>query len=170
MAQKNMLTNTKKEECFVLLDNLPCITVSQSLIKKSLTYKLIFKESTSHEEQITYVYHANNLKPLAVTHVKGRRDTYNNLTISWIRRTRINGEWKDNTDTPIEEKFESYDIEILDDQNIIKRTITINDRTTYTYSAKQQKIDFNSVQEKINIRIYQNSGIVGQGNVCKATL
>ena len=160
----------KKEEFFVLLDNLPYLKINQSLIKKSLTYKLIFKESMSYGEQITYVYYANNLKPLAVTHVKGKRDIYNNLTISWIRRTRINGEWEDNTDTPMDEKLESYDIEILDNQNIIKRTITINNSTTYTYSAKQQKIDLHTIQEKINIRIYQNSDIVGRGNAYKAIL
>ncbi|WDM85624.1 glycoside hydrolase TIM-barrel-like domain-containing protein [Ehrlichia sp. JZT12] len=159
----------KHEEFFVLLDNLPYLKVSQSLIKKSLTYKLI-KKSIFHGEQLTHVYYANNLRPLAVTHVKGQRDIYNNLTISWIRRTRINGEWKDNIDTPIDEKFESYDIEILDNYNIIKRTITIKDNTTYIYSAEQQKIDFNFIQEKINIRIYQNSDTVGRGNVYKVTL
>ena len=160
----------KKEESFILLDNLSYLKINQSSINKSLIYKVIFKKSTSYIKQLIYTYRANNLKPLPVTHVKGKRDIYNNLTISWVRRVRINGEWKDNIGTPIDEKFESYDIEILDNQNIVKRTITIKDNSTFTYSATQQQQDFNSIQAKINIRIYQNSNVIGRGVVYEVTL
>ncbi|AHX03887.1 GTA TIM-barrel-like domain protein [Ehrlichia chaffeensis str. Heartland] len=159
-----------KKELFTLLDNLPYLKINQSLINKSLIYKVVLKKSTSYAKQSTYTYYANNLKPLPVTHVKGNRDIYNNLTINWVRRARINGEWNDNTDTPIDEKFESYDIEISDNQNIVKRTITVKDSTTFVYSAQQQKIDFNSIQEKINVTIYQNSYIIGRGIAYKTTL
>ncbi|AHC39074.1 glycoside hydrolase/phage tail family protein [Ehrlichia muris] len=161
----------QKEEFFTLLDNLPSLKINQSLINKSLIYKVISKKSVSYTKQFTYIYYANNLKPLPVTHVRGKRDIYNNLTITWTRRARINGEWNDNTDTPIDEEFESYDIEILDNQDIVTRTITVKDNsTTFVYSAEQQKIDFNVIQEKINVIIYQNSSVIGRGTAYKTTL
>ena len=154
----------KNREFFLLLDNLPYTKISKSSIKKSLMYKVIFNRSSSYEEELTYTYYANNLKPLSVVHVKGTRDIYHNLIITWVRRARINAEWLDNTDTPLDEEIESYDIEILDNQNIIKRTITIKNTSIFVYSIEQQHTDFKSIQKNINIRIYQNSNTVGRGN------
>ncbi|GAT77099.1 hypothetical protein EHRUM3_03710 [Ehrlichia ruminantium] len=160
----------KNREFFVLLDNLPYIKISKSSIKKSLMYKVIFNRSPFSEEELTHIYYANNLQPLSVVHVKGTRDIHNNLTITWIRRARINGEWIDNTDTPLDEEIESYDVEILDDQNIIKRTITIRNSSTFIYSIEQQNIDFKSIQKNLNVKIYQNSNTVGRGHAYAAIL
>ncbi|QGR02345.1 hypothetical protein EDL79_01455 [Ehrlichia ruminantium] len=160
----------KDRELFILLDSLSYITTSKSLIKKSLMYKVIFNRSSSYGEELIYTYYANNLKPLSVVHVKGMRDIHNNLTITWIRRARINAEWVDNIDTPLDEEIESYDIEILDNQNIIKRTVTVKNSSTFVYSIEQQNIDFKFAQKNINFKIYQNSNTVGRGNVYVATL
>ena len=64
--------------------------------------------------------------PLSPCHIKGARDAGGNLTITWKRRTRADGSWKNYVDVPLGETTETYDVEILGDgsQRIIGYTTT----------------------------------------------
>lgn len=105
----------------------------------------------------------NDLKPYAPTSVAGSRDVSNNLTITWIRRTRIGGAWLDGTGTvPLGEDSELYSIDILNGSTVI-RTIDGLAAPTAGYSAAQQTADFGSAQSSIAIRVYQISAQVGRG-------
>lgn len=53
-------------------------------------------------------------QPYAPWNVKGVRDGGNNLTITWVRRSRRDGEWKDYAETlPLNEGSELYDLEVV---------------------------------------------------------
>jgi hypothetical protein len=52
-------------------------------------------------------------KPYAPAQIAGARDGSQNLTVTWVRRTRIGGEWLDGTGTvPLSEASEAYEVEI----------------------------------------------------------
>lgn len=61
--------------------------------------------------------------PYAPAHVAGSRDGSDNLTLTWIRRTRVGGEWLDGTGTvPVSEGAEAYEVDILDGPAPVGRT------------------------------------------------
>lgn len=106
--------------------------------------------------------------PLSPCHVRGVRDSSGNLTISWVRRTRSDGIWKDYVDVPLGEKSEVYEIEVMNGE-AVKRTLRTTVSTTY-YSASDQIADFGSVQAQVRVRIYQLSETRGRGTKKEETI
>lgn len=103
------------------------------------------------------------LKPYAPCHVVGARDGGDNLTITWFRRTRYSGEWRDAVDVGVGESVEAYEVDILSGAGVVLRTITDLTSPSASYTAAQQTTDFGSPQSSIAIVVYQLSGIVGRG-------
>lgn len=115
----------------------------------------------------TFTAAANSLRPLSPVSIEGTRDA-GDLTITWIRRARINAEWLDLYDVPLDEPAESYEIDILDGATVV-RTLTAS-TPTVEYTAAQQTTDFGSPQAEIDVAIYQMSSRVGRGHAGEATL
>ncbi|MCF8473067.1 MAG: phage tail protein [Emcibacter sp.] len=111
---------------------------------------------------LEYQYDAEVLKPFSPVHAQGVRDSIGNLTITWIRRSRISGEWLDNADVPLGELYEKYDVEILNGSNVVR--ILTSEMPEILYPASLQVDDFGSVQPSLNIRIMQISDVVGRGH------
>lgn len=99
----------------------------------------------------------------------GTRDGSYNLTINWIRRTRLGGDWQDGADVPLNESSEVYEIDIMNGGNIA-RTLTGITSPTSVYSVAQQTTDFGSPQSSVTLNIYQLSSIVGRGYSGNATV
>ena len=102
------------------------------------------------------------LKPYAPCHIVGTRDGGNNLTLTWVRRTRIGGEWRDGVDVPLGEQTEAYEVDILDSTGAVVRTITATSQTA-SYSSADQTTDFGGPQALITVVVYQMSEAVGRG-------
>lgn len=111
-----------------------------------------------------------SLKPYAVIYPKATRNGSTDVSISWIRRTRLSGEWQ-TPEVPLGENFEKYEIEIYGNSsyNTIKRT-EVALTTNWTYSTAMQTLDFGTTPSTLYLRIYQMSDLVGRGFVCQATL
>lgn len=140
-------------------------TIGQERTYRGVTMGL----SLSAGSQATFTYDGVNLKPYSPVHVRGERNASGDLTITWIRRTRIGGEWRNDTEVPLSEQVESYDIEIMDGSGGVARTLTTTD-TSLTYPASDQTNDFGSPQAAVTVRIYQYSAAVGRGRKAEATL
>lgn len=111
------------------------------------------------------------LKPYAPVHVGGGRAADGALSLSWVRRGRISGEWRDGVDVPVSEAAEAYEVEIYSAGfGVVKRTVTGLTAPAMTYSAAQQVADFGSVQASLCVRVYQLSAIVGRGYPASATI
>lgn len=107
---------------------------------------------------------AVGLDPLSPVHLGGGRDASLNLTITWVRRTRIGGEWRDYVDAQLGEDSEAYEVEIWDSTfATLKRTVTGLTSATTTYSAANQVTDFVSAQATVYVRVYQVSAAAGRG-------
>ena len=50
---------------------------------------------------VAFTNEAASLKPYAPVHVQGSRTGGGDLTITWVRRTRYSGEWRDLIDVPL---------------------------------------------------------------------
>jgi hypothetical protein len=117
---------------------------------------------------IPFAFTANSLKCFTPVKIKGIRDGSNNLTISWIRRTRWYGEWQDGIDVPLFEANERYEIDILSGSTV-KRTITTT-APSLLYSTADQTSDFGAPQNAVSVAIYQINPVIGRGHAANATL
>ena len=112
-----------------------------------------------------FTYTGVNLKPLAPVDLNGSRDpSTNDWTLAWVRRARINTEWRDYVDVPLDEASESYAIEIYASgaYTTLKRILTATSATV-AYSSANQVADFGSNQATLYVKIYQISATVGRG-------
>lgn len=150
-------------ERFVLLDNMVSKEImslanqGQSKFYKPVTIGATLGSTASQE----FMWNAINLKPYSPVHIIGSRDSSHNLTIQWVRRTRINGQLRDFVDVALDEFSEVYEIDILNGSEVI-RTLIATD-TTVEYSAASQISDFGSTQSEVSIEVYQISELIGRG-------
>jgi putative tail protein len=102
-------------------------------------------------------------------HIKGTRVASGDLTITAIRRTRAQGEWRDLVDVPLFEDAELYDLEVLNGLTVV-RTWTGLTAASQVYTSSQQVTDFGSNQAAVNVKWYQRSTLAGRGYPGTATV
>ncbi|MCG7392571.1 glycoside hydrolase/phage tail family protein [Microvirga sp. ACRRW] len=100
------------------------------------------------------------LKPLSPVHVTLRREA-DGVRISWVRRTRRNGDGWEAVDVPLAEDAESYEIDILKAGSVV-RTL-VSPQAFVTYPAAQEIADFGGRQTAVSLRIAQVSAVAGRG-------
>jgi len=132
----------------------------------SKEYQAVSFDAGVQSGPVTFAEQGNRLKPYAVCHVAGSRDGSGNLTVSWVRRTRIGGDnsWADGiTEVPLGETSEAYQVDVLSGVGgTVLRTL-VSGTPSVAYSAAQQTTDFGSLQSVVNLNVYMMSGVVGRG-------
>lgn len=114
----------------------------------------------------SFTYRGVNLECLAPVYLNGsRHPSTNDWTLTWVRRTRVGGEWRDYVDATLGESSESYEVEIYSSAayTTLKRTISGIASATTSYTSANQVTDFGSNQSTLYVKIYQLSANVGRG-------
>lgn len=157
-------------DTFVLLTtNIIRIDLNADDIGLELNYKLVtFDSLISIIAPEIFTNNAVSLEPYSPAHIKGSRDGSDNLTITWIRRNRLAGEWRDSIDVPLSEDSESYEVDIMDGA-AVKRTLTGSSESVI-YTAAQQTTDWGAPQSSVEVNIYQLSADVGRGYARNETI
>lgn len=154
-------------ETFILLgagglhrNNMATAAIGIAAYFKAVSVGAVLTDATS--QQLTP--RGNDLKPYSAVVFKGATDpSSHDITLSWIRRTRIGGAWHDGTGTvPLAEESESYDLEIYDGATLV-RTVSALTSPSYIYTVAQQNADFGNAKNTIKAIVYQNSAAVGRG-------
>lgn len=161
-------------DAVILLDQTLARFVGQSSNSIGLPrlYRAITKGATlDSANNIEFTYSGKNLECLSPVYVSGGRNTSNDWAISWVRRTRIGGEWADRIDVPLNEASESYVVEVYGEAGYttLKRTISATSATV-TYTSAQQTTDFGAAQSTLYVKVYQVSAAVGYGFPATVTL
>ncbi|MBV9557690.1 MAG: glycoside hydrolase TIM-barrel-like domain-containing protein, partial [Pseudolabrys sp.] len=107
------------------------------------------------------------LKPLSPVHLKARRSG-SGVTLSWIRRTRSDGDGWGVQDVPLGEEREAYEVDILSG-SVVLRTLT-SEMPQALYSSASEFADFGSAQSVLSVAVYQLSATVGRGIAATAIL
>jgi hypothetical protein len=151
-------------ERFVLLDGrIARQTVGNSVLGLTRQYKPVtFGGTLASTPSQDFSYAGVALKPYSPVHIGGTRDGGGNLTISWVRRTRLGGNWQDAIDAPLNETAEAYEVDIMNGANVV-RTLAGLASPSAAYTAAQQTTDFGSPQASISVKVYQVSGMIGRG-------
>lgn len=114
----------------------------------------------------TFSYKGVNLECLSPVWLNGdRHPTTNDWTLTWLRRTRTGGEWRDKVDAALGETSEAYEVEIYSSNTYttLRRTLTGLTAATCAYSSANQVSDFGSNQTTLYIKVYQLSATMGRG-------
>lgn len=161
-------------ELFVLLDpdDVETLTVPFGELGLARSWRAVgFGSLFEDAETIVQAHSGRDLMPLAPVHLTGSRNGAGDLTVTWQRRTRIGGEWRDGTGTvPLGEASEAYEVDILDGPGgQVLRTLN-STGPTVVYTATEQTADFGSTQLTIHLRVVQLSATIGRGFPAFASL
>ncbi|BAT61217.1 hypothetical protein GJW-30_1_03774 [Variibacter gotjawalensis] len=100
------------------------------------------------------------LQPYAPVHLRAKRDA-SGVKISWVRRTRIDGDNFDIIEVPLGEESERYEVDILAG-DVVRRTLRVTSPQAI-YAAADELIDFGVAQTQLSLRVFQMSAVVGRG-------
>ena len=132
--------------------------------------------SLSHSNPVSFTNTGKAIDPLAPAHLGGGRSAAGDVAVTWKRRTRIGGAWRDYADVPLAEAVEIYEVDVFSSgtYTTLKRTLTVSTFTsstlTVTYTAAQQVADFGSTQATVYLRVYQISASAGRGSALQGTV
>lgn len=155
-------------DALVLLDpgDVAVIASSTAEIGLARAYRGITGDrDISTDSNRSFTYQGVNLKPLAPIYVTGNRDpASNDWSLSWLRRTRSGGEWRDYVDADLGESSERYEVDVYADGSYatVKRTISVS-TPACSYSSADQVTDFGANQSALYVKLYQMSSVVGRG-------
>ena len=83
----------------------------------------VFETVETAASTVTKTSRGRAERPYAPCQVTGSRDGSQNLTIAWIRRTRVGGEWLDGVGTvPLSESTEGYELDVLNGPPAVGRS------------------------------------------------
>ena len=109
------------------------------------------------------------LRPLSPVHVSARR-VNGDLFVSWIRRTRIDGDGWELADVPLGEETERYEVDMLSaDGTTVVRTLA-SSTPAVTITADQLRADFGQLPQAVSLRVFQIGFSYGRGRPALATI
>ncbi len=146
----------------VLLDGAPQqISLASSQRRVARHYRVgparrpVGDPSYTHEE---HAFDGNGLRPYSPAHLRGRW-AGGDLELSWIRRTRVDGDSWDLADVPLAEARESYLVRVLDQSGVLREAMV--DTPGFTYGAAMQAQD--GAGTGLAVEVAQVSDIYGPG-------
>lgn len=151
-------------ERFVLLStviNVAGITADMQRERqyKAVTYGGTLSGATVHPFTDTGVV----LAPYAPVHLGQGINGAGDITLSWIRRTRIDGSWRDYVDVPLGESAERYQVTLWTDGTYRTPTnVSTATAPTVTFTSAQQTTIFGSPQALLYWSVAQ-IGALGPG-------
>lgn len=139
-------------------------------LNKGRLYKAVtLYTDASAVTPIAFVNSGRSLKPYSVAHLKGVRESNDDTSLSWVRRSRIGGGWNDGMEIPLGELTEKYEVDVVDvTTSVVKRTLVVTAPNT-VYYANQHLEDFGSIQASVEFIVYQISDKVGRGIAASIT-
>jgi len=121
--------------------------------------------SITNAQAVPFTNTGISLKPWAPVDIRGLADIGDDIQITFKRRSRLQGRnGRDFYDPPLAEATESYELDILtDDESAVLRTLT-STTEAFTYDDADQITDFGGLKgSNLHINIYQLSAEVGRG-------
>ena len=116
--------------------------------------------------ELTYAGQLKSLRPLRPAQMKMVANV-GGFNISWIRRTRIDGDLWELADVPLGEASEQYRLEIYAGATL-KRSLVLN-APNYFYTSADFTTDFGASPAAVKLRVAQISATVGAGDILERT-
>jgi hypothetical protein len=172
---ENAIGSHSVGETFIVLQSGAVDFVPDKLSDRGRSYQfraLASGQSLSAALDTTFTYGMQSLCPLSPATVQATRSQgiTGDLTLTWARRARLNAEWVDYIDVPLDEPTEQYQVDILNGSAVIRSFTGLN-APNVTYTTAQQSADWGgSIPRQFTINIMQISTRYGQGNAATVTV
>lgn len=146
----------------VVMNGVPSqIDLARNLRRVAQTYRVgparRSYDDPSYDEFI-HAFDGNGLRPYRPVHLRANASG-GDLGVSWIRRTRLDGDDWDLPDVPLAEESESYTLRIMQGGAVV-REVVVN-APAWTYDAVLQAAD--GLTGAFEIAVAQNSARYGPG-------
>jgi hypothetical protein len=141
------------------------LTTALSDLGRELTYRVVpsgFDAADPSVLELVAAAEGLALKPLAPVHVKARRGP-GGVVLSWIRRSRIDGDNWELADPPLGEALERYQVALFD--GTVRKRSAITATPSWLYSPGEELADFGSPRSTLDVAIAQISETTGPGFV-----
>ena len=117
-------------------------------------------------EHVVHAFAGNGLRPYAPYHLGAQSDGAGGYDVSWIRRTRLDGDSWDLAEVPLNEEAESYEVRVVQGNTLLRQeTVTA---PLWSYSASQLMAD--TANGEVAIEVAQNSARYGPGAWARLSL
>lgn len=148
---------------FVLLDNATPQIDLPIAVRGLLRYYRIGAAARGYSDASvvlqTHAFNGIGLRPYSVSHIAALGHPGNDIALTWIRRTRIEGDSWLSTEVPLGEDSESYLIRVLLGASVL-REVTVT-QPIWTYTAAMQSAD--ATGASFQIAVAQQSTRFGAG-------
>lgn len=154
----------------VMLDGIPNqITLADTMRRRAQHYRIgpagrpLDDPSYQHE---VIAFEGVGLRPYSPAHLRGVRKQGGAVDVSWIRRTRIDGDRWDTPEVPLGEESESYILRILKDGKVLREAVLTTPH--WRYEAAAQSAD--GTESGFEVHVAQVSAKFGAGVFAKALI
>ncbi len=125
---------------FVLMNGAPRqISLSSAQRRIARHYRIGPARRGYDDPSYTHLFEAfdgNGLRPYAPCHLRVKRDGAGGLSLSWIRRTRIEGDSWDLSEVPLGEEAESYLVRVRVGNEVLREVTVKTPEWTYDMDAQ----------------------------------
>lgn len=158
-------------ERVVLMSSATDLQLSAADIGLQYLYKAVTSgETIDAAPPIGLTFHAIRLRPYSPASVGGGSDASGNVTVNWLRRTRVGGAWTNFADVPLSENTEQYVVQVWDsDFEDCARITTVDATQTWQYTTTMQIADFGAIQRVVYVTVGQ-VGTYGLGTEKQGTI
>ncbi|MDX2259403.1 MAG: glycoside hydrolase/phage tail family protein [Hyphomicrobiaceae bacterium] len=111
--------------------------------------------------ETTHAFAGIGLRPLSPVHIRARRDG-GDVHLSWLRRTRVDGDGWEAAEVPLGEAEERYAIDVLTAGGDVVRTLAA-EAPSLVYTSAMQVADFGAPVTDLHVAIAQVSAVFGRG-------
>lgn len=148
---------------FVLLDRTPeQIAFSPNLRRVAQNFRIGPAKRANDDPSYRHLVQAfdgNGLRPYSPCHLQSVKQLGGHYALSWIRRTRIEGDGWDVPEVPLGEESERYLLRIVQGSSVMRETLV--EAPSWQYTAAMQAAD--GVVEPFDVAVAQVSAAYGPG-------
>lgn len=123
-------------------------------------------DDSSYTHQI-HAFEGRGMRPLSPVHLRGAKDGAGDLALSWMRRTRIEGDGWALSDVPLGEDSERYLLRVQDASETVLREVTLAS-PDWIYPAALRAVD--GVSGTYTVSVAQVSNRFGPGSFTRIEL
>ncbi|MDF3413450.1 host specificity protein [Sulfitobacter sp. M57] len=148
---------------FVLLDGVPeQIELSPNLRRVAQNFRIGPAKRSNDDPSYGHLVEAfdgNGLRPYSPCHLRGSKLANGDVALSWIRRTRIDGDGWDGPEVPLGEENESYVVRIGQGATVVRETLVAAAQWEYTTGMQVE----DGIAGPFDVAVAQVSASYGAG-------
>ena len=167
-------------DSFAILDTASVrkVELSDDSIGTTLLFRAVTANVFGEPIEVSITLSGETYHDYAPAHIVGEKRANGDYRITWARRTRQGGEWRDlvNVELAFESTPENYVLKIYTSASprVLKRTVggsPLLSDNEYIYTAAQQATDFGSpLPADFQVDVYQVNSVTGLGDIGNATI